>query len=169
MDVLTDNKSMTICCAYCKQAKARDRREPICIISWIRQARKKLFNVFCRQCPVPQKASEANKKTQNSGIMTTRTHQNNDIEFYGSLSYILDLRYNSSRRRGRDRTVVLFRIDWYWKGAVGNLRLEVMGTSQTSILEGTGTNIQDPYILSEQATKVFYLPDTLLGNTWRVV
>jgi hypothetical protein len=52
------------------------------------------------------KAREANRKTQNSGIMTTGSHIDiQDIEFYGSLKDI-ELQYNSGL--DRDQTVVLF-------------------------------------------------------------
>jgi hypothetical protein len=58
------------------------------------------------------KAREANRKTQNSGIMTTGSHKDIvEIEFYGSLRDIIELRYNSGL--ARHRTVVLFQVDWY--------------------------------------------------------
>jgi hypothetical protein len=42
------------------------------------------------------KAQEANRKTQNSGIMTTGSHKYiAKIEFYGSLRDIIELWYNS--------------------------------------------------------------------------
>jgi hypothetical protein len=47
------------------------------------------------------KAREANRKTENSGIMTTGSHKDiAEIEFYGSLRNIIGLRYNSGL--GRD-------------------------------------------------------------------
>jgi hypothetical protein len=53
------------------------------------------------------KAREANRKTQDSGIMTTGSHKDIEkIEFYGSLRDIIELRYNSGLKR--DPTVVLF-------------------------------------------------------------
>jgi hypothetical protein len=44
--------------------------------------------------------------------MTTRSHKDiKEIEFYGSLRDIIEMWYNS--RLDRDRTVVLFQVDWY--------------------------------------------------------
>jgi hypothetical protein len=58
------------------------------------------------------KAREANRKTQNNGIMTSGSHKDiAEIEFCGSLRDIIELRYNSGL--DRDRTVVLFQVDWY--------------------------------------------------------
>jgi hypothetical protein len=52
------------------------------------------------------KAQEADRKTQNSGIMTTGSQYIAKIEFYGSPRDIIELRYNSGL--DGDRTVVLF-------------------------------------------------------------
>ena len=54
---------------------------------------------------------EKNRRTQNSGIMAEGTHGNHDIDFYGSLKEIIELRYNADS--GGNRTVVLFRCDWF--------------------------------------------------------
>jgi hypothetical protein len=114
------------------------------------------------------KAQEANRKTKNSGIMTTESHKDiEEIEFYVSLRDIIELRYNSGL--DRDRTVVLFQVDWY----------DLEGTKKEPKIRNDGyfTSVNtrdywyqdDPYILTEQATKVFYLQDTLLQQPWRVV
>ena len=54
---------------------------------------------------------ERNRKTQNSGIVSEGEHENEFIDFYGQLRNIIELRYNSSG--GVDRSVVLFRCDWF--------------------------------------------------------
>jgi hypothetical protein len=109
------------------------------------------------------KAREANRKTQNSGIMTIGSHKDiTEIEFYGSLRDIIEMRYNSGL--DRDRTIVLFQVDWY----------DLEGTKKEPKITNDGyfTSVNtrdywyqdDPYIFAEQATKVFYLPDTLLQH-----
>jgi hypothetical protein len=107
-------------------------------------------------------------KTQNSGIMTIGSHKDIEkIEFYGSLRDIIELRYNS--RLEKDQTVILFHVDWY----------DLEGTNRKSKIRNDGyfTSINtgdywyqdDPYIIVEEATKAFDLPDTLLQHPWRVV
>jgi hypothetical protein len=99
--------------------------------------------------------------------MTTGSHKYiEEFEFYGSLRDIIELRYNSGH--DTDRTVVLFHVDWY----------DLEGTKKEPKIRNDGYFIgvntgdylyqRDPYILVEQATKVFYLPDTLPQRPWRV-
>ena len=62
---------------------------------------------------------DANKKTQNSGIMLpgVKNDKNTDkSDYYGVLKEIICLQYNN------DRSVVLFKGDWYKLG-VGSNRL----------------------------------------------
>jgi hypothetical protein len=114
------------------------------------------------------KAREANRKTQNSGIMTIGAHKDiAEIEFYCSLRDIIELWYKSGL--DRDQTVVLFQVDWYDpKGTKKELKIRNDGYF-TSVNTGDYWYQDDPYILAEQATKVFYLPNTLLQHPCRVV
>jgi hypothetical protein len=54
---------------------------------------------------------EKNKKIQNSGILSEGEHDGQLTNFYGQLKSIIKLQYNSSG--GVDRSVVLFRCDWF--------------------------------------------------------
>jgi hypothetical protein len=105
---------------------------------------------------------DANKKTQNSGVMSLGTHNSEVIEFYGNLKEIIQLDYN-----GDDRSVVLFKCDWY-KLDGKNAELKYDGFFK-SINVGSLWYKADCFILATQARKVFYLPDTKLGDNWKVV
>ena len=71
--------------------------------------------------------------------------------------------------RGRDRTVVLFQVNWYdLEGTKKEPKIRNDGYL-TSVNTGGYWYKEEPYVLAEQAKKVFYLPDTLLGHPWRVV
>ena len=49
--------------------------------------------------------------TQNSGVMTEGSHNDQDIDFYGVLKEVIELQYNSNLQA--PRTMVLFRCDWF--------------------------------------------------------
>ena len=108
---------------------------------------------------------EKNRRTQNSGVMTDGTHDNQDIDFYGSLKEIIELRYNADS--GGHRTVVLFRCDWFDTHGK-KFRMKEDGFF-TSINYGSLWYKDDPFILATQATKIFYLLDTKYREKWRVV
>jgi hypothetical protein len=109
---------------------------------------------------------EKNRKTQNSGIVTEGEHDNEYIDFYGQLKSIIKLQYNSSE--GVHRSVVLFRCDWFDLG--GKKRTGVRDDGHfKSINTGRCCYKNDPFILTTQATKVFYVPDTDLRGKWQVV
>jgi len=104
-------------------------------------------------------------QTQNSGVMTPGSHNGMDIDFYGVLKEVIELEYNSNLQVRR--TVVLFRCDWF------NQEGKTRGPRDDSYFKSI--NVQslwyqtDPFILSTQAKKFFYLQDTALGKDWRVV
>src|SRR6266498_3561849 len=54
---------------------------------------------------------EKNRRTQNSGVMSDGSHGDENIEFYGCLKEIIELRYNSDT--SACQTVVLFCCDWF--------------------------------------------------------
>lgn len=117
-----------------------------CIVNGVR------FNTFDR---------DHNKKTQNSGVMSLGTHNSNLIQFYGNIKEIIQLEYS-----GDDRSVVLFKCDWYKLD--GRNAMKDDGFFK-SINVGSVWYKNDSYILATQATKVFYLADTSLGKNWQVV
>lgn len=125
---------------------------------------------FCSSCIVNgvrynTLAREKYLQTQNSGIVTDGSHGDHNIDFYGVLNEIIELKYNSNRQCLR--TVVLFGCDWY--NQVGKTR----GISDDGHFKSINIRSfwykSDPYIFATQARKVFYMEDTLLGKDWRVV
>ena len=86
---------------------------------------------------------------------------------YGVLTDIMELTYNSDLKHRR--TVVLFRCNWFQLGSLKSQDLEVYDNLFRSINISSYWYKDDNVILSTQATKVFYLPDTFLGKNWRVV
>nr|XP_051202656.1 uncharacterized protein LOC127316300 [Lolium perenne] len=109
---------------------------------------------------------EKNRKTQNSGIVSEGKHDNEYIDFYGQLKGIIKLQYNSSE--GVHRSVVLFRCDWFDLGGKKKTGVRDDGHFK-SINTGRCWYKNDPFILTTQATKVFYVPDTALRGKWQVV
>jgi len=97
--------------------------------------------------------------------MTPGSHNGRDIDFYGVLKEVIELEYNSNFHVCR--TVVLFRCDWF------NQDGKTRGLRDYSHFKSI--NVQslwyktDPFILSTQSKKIFYLQDTTLGKDWRVV
>jgi hypothetical protein len=108
---------------------------------------------------------EKNRRTQNSGIMAEGSHDGQDIDFYGSLKEIVELRYNAVS--GHDMTVVLFRCDWFDTHQKKSRMKE--DRFFKSINHGSLWYKDDPFILATQARKVFYLLDTKYREKWRVV
>jgi hypothetical protein len=105
-------------------------------------------------------------QTQNSGVLTEGTHDDQATDFYGVLNEIIELQYNVNLQC--KRTVVLFRCDWYNQAGGKTIGIRDNGHFKS-------INIQllwyksDPFILATQSTKVFYMEDTALGKNWRVV
>lgn len=107
-------------------------------------------------------ASDKNKRTQNSGIMSQGTHKNRVIDFYGSLQEIIQLEYN-----GDGRSIILFKCDWF-KLDGKRTGLKIDGYFK-SINVGNLWYKNDSFILATQARKVFYLPHTKFGKNWQIV
>ena len=125
----------------------RVRKYSSCIVNGVR------FNTIDR---------DKNKKTQNSGVMTQGMHNGQFIDFFGTLKEIIQLEYNSD-----ERTVVLFKCEWF-KLDGRRTELNYDGFFK-SINVGSLWYKDDSLILATQAMKVFYLPDTKLGDNWQVV
>jgi hypothetical protein len=109
---------------------------------------------------------EKNRKTQNSGIVSEGDHDGEEMDYYGQLKSIIKLQYNSSS--GVHRSVVLFKCDWFDVGSRKKMGIRDDGYFK-SINTAKLWYKNDPFILTTQATKVFYLPDTNLRGDWRVV
>ncbi|XP_071685419.1 uncharacterized protein [Lolium perenne] len=106
-----------------------------------------------------------NIKTQNSGIVSKGDHDGNIIDFFGQLKSIIRLQYNSSG--GVHRSVVLFRCVWF---DLGGRKPEFDDDGHfKSVNTEKFWYKNDPFILTSQATKVFYVPDTSLKGKWQVV
>jgi hypothetical protein len=109
---------------------------------------------------------DKNKKTQNSGLAYRGTYKSETIDYYGTLKEIIELQYNA-KADGTQRTVVLFICDWY--------KLDGKHTSLKDDGFYKSINIsnlwckKDSFILANQATQVFYMPDNRYGKNWRIV
>jgi hypothetical protein len=103
---------------------------------------------------------EQTRTTQNSGIVVRGEHGTSNIEFYGVLRNILELRYPGPNH------VYLFECDWWNTGIRTGMQTDqyftTVNTSRTWYES-------DPFILASQASQVFYLNDIKLGGSWKVV
>ena len=54
---------------------------------------------------------EAHRKTQNSTIKTVGTHNDDTIDFYGTIIDIIELNYTKNNKG--DRSIILLRCEWY--------------------------------------------------------
>jgi hypothetical protein len=107
---------------------------------------------------------DLNKKTQNNGVMVQGSHNGQMIDFYGTLKEIIKLNYTGE---GEERSVVLFKCDWYkLDGKIS--RLQNDGYFK-SINVGSLCCKDDSLIFATQARRIFYLPDTKMGDKWQVV
>jgi hypothetical protein len=56
-------------------------------------------------------AREAHRKTQNSTMLTAGTHNDDTIDFYGTIGDIIELNYTKNSKG--DRYVIVLRCEWY--------------------------------------------------------
>lgn len=108
---------------------------------------------------------DKNKKTQNSSLTYTGAYKNEIIDYYGTSKEIIELQY-TNKDDDTKRSIVVFRCDWY-----------KLDGKHTAVKDGgffKSINIsslwykKDCFILTTQATQVFYLPNKHRMN-WRVV
>ncbi|KAK9105025.1 hypothetical protein Scep_021869 [Stephania cephalantha] len=100
-------------------------------------------------------------RTQNSGVVVPGIHQSNEVHFYGVLKDIIEVSYCLGNR------VLLFKCDWW---DVGNSKTGIRKDKYfTSVNTNKTWYENDPYVLASQARQVFYLNDTKLCNSWRIV
>lgn len=110
-------------------------------------------------------AHEKHLSSQNSGVMTTTSIGVNEMEYYGVLTEVLELRYMANDHG--DKSVFLFCCNWFDLA------------SRTSKMKDDGffksVNIavlwrkHAPFILASQAKTCFYLDDIEFGEPWMVV
>ncbi len=104
---------------------------------------------------------DANKNTQNSGIVVKGDHNGEEIYFFGVLKDVIELSYLGQRR------VFIFKCDWW---DIGHKRGRHIDEYQFLSVNVSRTWYKDdPYILANQAEEVIYIPNTKLGRDWRVV
>jgi hypothetical protein len=108
---------------------------------------------------------ESNRRTQNSGVMVEGTHNNECIDFYGCLKEIIELQYNSDLME--HQTVVLFRCDWFDTHSK-KVSMKYDGYFR-SINHSSCWYKNDTFILTAQATKVFYWQDIKNYGSWKIV
>jgi hypothetical protein len=85
--------------------------------------------------------------------MVEGTHDGENVEFYGSLEEIIELRYTLDS--GDCQSVVLFRCRWFDTNSMKG-RMKSDGFFK-SINHNLYWYKDEPFILATQATKVFYL------------
>jgi hypothetical protein len=110
-------------------------------------------------------ARDEHRMTQNSTIKTAGTHSDDTIDFYGTITDIIELSYSKNSKRRR--TVIILWCEWY------NLEGRAFQMKDDGYFKGI--NIQgrwyknDPFIMAIDASQAFFLEDTKLGPCWRVV
>jgi hypothetical protein len=111
------------------------------------------------------KAREAQRKTQNCTIKTLGEHKGHIIDFYGKVEEIIELNYTENNRG--PRSVILLRCEWY------NLEGKTYEMKDDRYFKSINIDGRwykdDPFIIATDALQVFFLEDTKLGDSWRVV
>ncbi|KAK8708671.1 hypothetical protein V6N13_059709 [Hibiscus sabdariffa] len=107
------------------------------------------------------KARDKHLTSQNSGVTVEGNLEEDQINFYGILTDIIQLNYI------KDYKVVLFKCKWF---DLDNKKRRIHRDGHLlSINISKYWYESDPFILSVQAKQVFYLDDTKLGKDWKVV
>ncbi|CAL0302169.1 unnamed protein product [Lupinus luteus] len=109
------------------------------------------------------KTRERHLKTQNNGVVVRTKTINNEINYYGSLTDIIQLDYS-----GRYK-VVLFKCDWV--DIKKGVKKDKLGMTMVNFkfLKHTGKHIlDDPFIFASQAKKIFFVHDER-NKDWPVV
>jgi hypothetical protein len=106
------------------------------------------------------KECEQTRTIQNSGIVVRGEHGTSNIEFYGVLRNILELRYPGPNH------VYLFECDWWNTRSRTGMQMDqyftTVNTSRTWYES-------DLFILASQDSQVFYLNNMKLGRSWKLV
>ena len=111
-------------------------------------------------------ARDEGRKTQNSAIMSTDTHKKVTTEMYANITDIVQLQYISSFEV--HRCGVLFCGRWY--NQFTRISKPKADDYFKSINVKAAYRTNEPYILANQATHIFFLEDRLSGyQDWRAV
>ncbi|CAL5415106.1 unnamed protein product [Camellia sinensis] len=100
------------------------------------------------------------RKSQNSGLLVEGEHEGQLIHFYGHLCRVWELNYLFTRR------IVLFQCEWFNSGSSRTMRIE---PHFTTVDVTSRWYKDDSFVLPSQVQQVFYVNDTKLGTSWRVV
>ena len=111
-------------------------------------------------------ARDEGRKTQNSAIMSTDTYGRVTTEMYANITYIVQLQYISSFEDRR--CVVLLCRRWY------NLFSRITKPRADDYFKSMNVKAahqtNEPFILANQATQIFFLEDTFArSDDWRVL
>ncbi|CAN1337175.1 hypothetical protein LINPERPRIM_LOCUS37485 [Linum perenne] len=101
------------------------------------------------------------QKSQNSGVVVEGNHLDENIDFYGVLTEVIQLDYV------RDKHVYLFKCEWY--DVDKRKHRIVKDCAITSIRVDRLWYLSDPFVLANQAKQVFYINYPKFGSNWRVV
>ena len=104
---------------------------------------------------------ERNHITQCTGIVVKGDHLEEEIDFYGTLVDIIELRYNFNRK------TYLFKCSWCDVSRKKD-RIQV-DKHFTSINMCKWWYKDDPFVYAYQAQQVYYVRDTKHGGNWFVV
>ncbi|KAF7128108.1 hypothetical protein RHSIM_Rhsim11G0023200 [Rhododendron simsii] len=103
---------------------------------------------------------ESRRKSQNSGIVVEGEERGKNMNYYGYLNKIWELRYANGGR------VVLFQCEWYNTGHKSRIYTDEYVTS----IDITRLWYKDdPFVLPSNVKQAFYVNDTTKGKNWRVV
>ncbi|KAK9993895.1 hypothetical protein SO802_023598 [Lithocarpus litseifolius] len=106
------------------------------------------------------KDREHTRRTQNSGVFVSGEDGVTKTDYYGELRNVLELNCLGNNH------VYLFECDWWdTRDGTGMQRDKHF----TSVNTSRTWYHSDPFILACQASQVFYLNDTKLGSSWRMV
>lgn len=98
--------------------------------------------------------------TQNSRIVVPGEHDDEEIDFYGILTEVIEIQLSNYR-------VILFRCKWF---DIDRKRKRVRQDYHLTSINVTRTwYIEDPFILASQAQQVLCIDDPKLGKWWKVV
>ena len=111
-------------------------------------------------------ARDEGRKTQNSGIMSADTYDKEIIEMYANITDIIQLQYISSFED--HRCVVLLCCHWY--NLFSRIAKPRADDYFKSINVKAAYQTNEPFILANQATQIFFLEDTFArSDDWRVL
>ncbi|XP_019229911.1 PREDICTED: uncharacterized protein LOC109210891 [Nicotiana attenuata] len=103
------------------------------------------------------KKLEGNRVKQNSGVLVRGIMNGQNINYYGTLTEIVELQYLEGKR------IVLFKCDWLDVDHIGKgVKIDKHGFVSVNTKRKLATN--EPFVLASQAEQVFYVKDNLHPN-----